>query len=129
MSLCDEGAQYSALTEDSETEYISIEENLPEETLCHYHDTEPKYIDLLQERNMTSTRILHTQVPRQAIEETIHHPPAFQILPVDIVVTPGQQANNQAVNLGIQRVPGVQGMAGRRGQNLQWVDPALVQIL
>ena len=129
MSSHDTGVKYSAFTENSDTEYISEEESLPEETRCCYHDTELKYIDLPQERNSTSTPIPHTQVPRQAVEEIIHHPPAFQIPQVQIVVVPGQQANNQAVNLGIQRVKGVQGMAGRRGQNLQGADLALVQIL
>ena len=53
------------------------------------------------------------------------------------MVAPGQRANNQAINLGAQRVQAIQGMAasaGRRAQNaqqqqLQGADPALVQIL
>ena len=48
---------------------------------------------------------------------------------MEIIVAPGQLANNQAVNLGIQRVQGVQGMAGRQNNQLQGADPALVQIL
>ena len=76
-----------------------------------------------------STLIPNTQVPRHTIEEIIHHPQAFQVPPVDIVVAPGQQVTNQAVNRGIQRVQGVHGMAARHGQNLQGADPALVQIL
>ena len=68
-------------------------------------------------------------MPRHTIEEIIHHPQAFQVPPVEIVVAPGQQTVNQAVNRDIQRVQGVQGMAARCVQNLQGADPALVQIL
>ena len=128
LSLSDTGAQYSALADKSDTDYISEEEYLPEETQCHYHDTELKHIDLLQDGN-PSTPVPQNLVPRQVIEEIIHHPPALQIPPVEITVVPGQHLNNQTVNLGIQRVQKVQGMAGRRNNQLQGADPASVRIL
>ena len=127
MSLHDAGAQYSALADNSDTDYISEEEYLPEDTQCHYHDTELKHIDLLQDSNRTSTPVPQNQIPR--MEEIIHHLPALQIPPVEIIVANGHLANNQAVNLGIQRVQGVQGMAGRWNNQLQGADPTLVQIL
>ena len=114
MSLHDIGAQYSAVAQNSDTDYISEEEYIPEETPCYYCDTELKHIDLPQDGNRTSTPIPQNQIPRQVIEEIIHHPTDLQVLPVEITVVPGQHANNnQAVNLGIQRVQGVQGMTGR----------------
>ena len=125
LSICDTSAQYSAQSEASETDYISKEESLPEETRCDYHKTNLKYTNLPQDRNRIFTPIPDTQVPRHAIEEIIHHPQAFHMPPVEIIVVPGQQATNQAVNQGIQRVQGVQGMARRWGQ-LQGADPALV---
>ena len=137
LSLCDTGAQYSALTEHSDTDHISEEESLPEERPCHYNDTACRYTEIPQDRNRTSTPIPFTHVTRERLEAIIHHQPAFQIPPVDIVVAPGQGANNQVINLGTQRVQAIQGMAagaGRRGQNaqqqqLQGADPTLVKIL
>ena len=94
LSVCDTGAQYSALTENSETDYISEEESLPENTQCHYHDTDFKYTELPHDRNRTSIPIPDTHIPRQTMEEIIHHPPALQIPPVEIVVAPSQQTAN-----------------------------------
>ena len=113
LSLRDIGAQYSALADDSDTDYISEKESLPGDTQCHFHDTDLKYLDQLQDGNRTSTPVPQNHIPRWVIEEIIHHLPALQILSVEIIVSPGQPVNNQAVNLGIQRVQGVQGMAGR----------------
>ena len=123
------GTHYSAPTDNSKTDYISEEESLPDKTPCDHRKTDPKYPDIPQDRNRTSTLIPQNHIPREVLEEIIHHLPALQVPPVDIVVAPGQ--HNQAVNLGIQRVQGVQGMAGRWGQQqqLQGADPALVQIL
>ena len=98
LPIYDKSAQYSAASEASETDYIS------DETQCPYHDTQFKHTELPQYRNRTSTPIPDTQVPRHTIEEIIHHPQAFQVPPVEIVVALGQQAANQAVNSSIQRV-------------------------
>ena len=72
---------------------------------------EPEYTEIPQDTNRTSTPIPFIQVPRERLEAIIHHPPAFQVPPVDIVVAPGQGANNQVINLGAQRVQVIQGMA------------------
>ena len=92
LSLHDTGAQYSALADNSDTDYISEEEYLPEETLCHYHHIDTKHIDLLQDGSRTSTPVPQNQIPRQVIDKIIHHPPALQIPPVEIIVVPGQPA-------------------------------------
>ena len=86
LLLHETGAQYSVPSEKSETNYIRKEESLPEETPCDYHETELKYADLPQDRNRTSTPIPPIPVDRQAIEEIIHHPQAFQVPPIDIVI-------------------------------------------
>ena len=137
LLLQDTGTQYSALIKNSETDYISKEESLPDEILCHHDDTGCKYTGISQDTNRTSNPIPVTQVPPETLETIIHHPPALQIPPVEIVVAPGQCTNNQTINLGAQRAQAIQGMAaslGRRAQNsqqqqLQGTDSALVQIL
>ena len=101
------GAQYSALTENSDTDYISEEENLPEEIPCCYNDTAQIHTEIPQDINRTSTPIPSTHIPRERLEAIIHHQPAFQVPPVNIVVAPGQGANNQAINLGAQRVEAI----------------------
>ena len=63
LLLQDTGVQYSALTENSETDYISEGESLPEEIWCHYHDTECKYTEIPQDTNRMSNPILFTQTP------------------------------------------------------------------
>ena len=90
LQVHETGAQYSAPTENSETDYISEEESLPDEIPCDNRKTELKSSEIPQDRNRTSTPIPQNQVPRAAIEEIIHHPPAFQVPPVDIVVAPDQ---------------------------------------
>ena len=137
LSLRDTGGKYSALTEDSDTDYISDEGSLSDDLQGPHHVNQSRHPDRPQNRNRTSTPIPPVQINRETLEAIRHHPLAFQVPPVEITVAPGQPQNNQAINLGAQRVQAIQGIAagmGRRAQNLQQqplqgADPALVQIL